>query len=245
MKARPGAFAVAAALCLIAALSAGCDRLPGKPKESDRPLSPSQVTDFAALYGENCAGCHGRGGRFGPAYELANPVYQSLIDDATLTRIVAEGIPGTAMPPSAHSAGGYLTPAQVTIVVSGMRQRWRTGTPLHDAPPYSPDNSGDTGRGAEVFAHSCAPCHGDGGAGGSKAPGSIVDGSYLMLVSNQALRTLIIAGRSDLRHPDWRNYPGGQPLAAQQVSDVVAWLAAKRPQFAPGNYAKSDERNPQ
>ena len=39
--------------------------------------------------------------------------------------------------------------------------------------------------------------------------------------------------------PDWRNYPGGQPLTAQQVNDVVAWLVAKRPQLAPGNYARN------
>jgi cytochrome c oxidase cbb3-type subunit III len=240
MKARLVAFPIAAAmLCVIAALIAGCDQLPGKPSESDRPLNPSQVKDFAALYGENCSGCHGRNGMFGAAYELANPVYQSLVDDDTLTRIVGGGIAGTAMPPSVRSAGGYLTPDQVAIVVSGMRQRWKTGGSLAEAPPYASEASGDPNRGAQVFARACAPCHGDDGKGGPKAPGSIVDRSYLMLVSNQALRTLVIAGRSDLGHPDWQNYPGGQPLTAQQVSDVVAWLVAKRPQFAPGNYARN------
>lgn len=240
MKARQFALLLpAAVLCLIAAIIAGCDQLPGKPRESDRPLNPSQVKDFAALYGGNCSGCHGRDGKFGAACELANPVYQSLVDDDTLTRVVGEGIAGTAMPPSVRSAGGYLTPEQVAIVVTGMRQRWKTGGALEDAPPYASDASGEPQRGAEVFAHSCAPCHGDDGKGGPKAPGSIVDGSYLMLVSNQALRTLVIAGRSDLGHPDWRNYPGGHPLTAQQISDVVAWLVAKRPQFAPGNYARN------
>ncbi len=240
MNERPVAFLVAAAmLYVIAALVAGCDQLPGKPRESDRPLNPSQVKDFAVLYSENCSGCHGRDGKFGPACELANPVYQALVDDATLTRIVGAGVAGTAMPPSVRSAGGYLTPDQVAIVVRGMRQHWKTGGPLEDAPPYASEASGDAQRGAEVFARACAPCHSNDGKGGAKAPGAIVDGSYLMLVSNQALRTLVIAGRSDLGHPDWRNYPGGQPLTAQQVSDVVAWLIAKRPQFAPGNYARN------
>jgi hypothetical protein len=60
-----------------------------------------------------------------------------------------------------------------------------------------------------------------------------------MLVSDQALRTSIIAGRRDLGHPDWRGYPPGQPLTAQQVADVVAWLASKRTRFVPGNYASN------
>ncbi len=55
-----------------------------------------------------------------------------------------------------------------------------------------------------------------------------MDRAYLALVSDQALRTLIIAGRPDLGHPDWRSYVPGRPLSAQQVSDLVAWLAAKR-----------------
>jgi cytochrome c oxidase cbb3-type subunit 3 len=236
---RAAAFEVAvAALCLTAALIAGCDSLPGKPKEADRPLNPSQVKDFAALYGQNCSGCHGATGQFGAAYALGNPVYQGLVDDDTLTRVIGQGVAGTAMPPFAHSAGGYLTPDQVAILVAGMRQRWKTGGALDGAPPYASEDPGDPQRGAAVFAQSCAPCHGSDGRGGPRA-GSVVDGSYLMLVSNQALRTLVIAGRPDLGHPDWRGYPGGQPLTAPQVSDVVAWLVAKRPRFAPGNYARN------
>jgi cytochrome c oxidase cbb3-type subunit III len=227
---------VAAALVL--SLLAGCDRLPGKPKESERPINPSQVKSFAALYGQNCAGCHGAGGSFGAATELANPTYQALVDDATLTRIVSQGVPGTAMPPFARSAGGYLTDAQIAILISGMRQRWKSGAPLEGAPPYAAVG-GDPARGAQVFAQSCASCHGSDGKGGPKAPGSIVDPSYLMLVSDRALRTLVIAGRPDLGHPNWREYPPGEPLTAQQVADVVAWLGARRPRFAPGNYARN------
>src|SRR5579885_1179335 len=76
----PRLLAVAA---LGAALLAGCDWLPGKPKPSERPISPSQVKSFARLYAENCAGCHGADGKFGAAYELADATYQSLVDDAT------------------------------------------------------------------------------------------------------------------------------------------------------------------
>jgi cytochrome c oxidase cbb3-type subunit III len=223
---------------LILTLIAGCDSLPGKPQESDLPLSPSQVKDFAALYSQNCAGCHGAAGKFGAAYPLANPVYQALVDDATLIRIVSQGVAGTSMPPFAHDAGGDLTTEQITILVSGMRRRWKTAGTFTDIPPYSAAGAGDPQRGAEVFAQSCAPCHGAQGTGGPRA-GSITDPSYLMLVSDQTLRTVVIAGRPDLGNPDWLGYPSGRPLTAQQVSDVVAWLAARRPQFAPGSYARN------
>jgi hypothetical protein len=55
-----------------------------------------------------------------------------------------------------------------------------------------------------------------------------VDASYLALVSDQNLRTTVIAGRPELGAPDWRGDVAGKPLSAEQVSDVVAWLAAQR-----------------
>jgi cytochrome c oxidase cbb3-type subunit III len=231
---------VVAALVLSAL--AGCDSPPGKPKLSDIPLNPTQVKSFAALYGQNCAGCHGDGGKFGAAYPVANPVYQALIDDPTMTRIISQGVAGTPMPAFKQGEGGYLTAGQVTILVTGMRQRWKTGEPLSNAPPYSSDGAGDQQRGAQVFAKSCASCHGADGGGGPKVA-SIIDPSYLMLVSDQALRTLIIAGRPDLGHPDWRGYPAG-PLNGQQITDVVAWLAAKRPRFAPGSAGQIRDGSP-
>ena len=57
---------------------------------------------------------------------------------------------------------------------------------------------GDAGRGAGVFAAILCGMSRAEGNGGPKVSGSIVDPSYLMLVSDQTLRTLIIAGR-----PDW------------------------------------------
>jgi cytochrome c oxidase cbb3-type subunit 3/ubiquinol-cytochrome c reductase cytochrome c subunit len=86
---------------------------------------------------------------------------------------------------------------------------------------------GDPGRGREVYAAACAECHGTDGRGGRKG-GSVVDASYLALVSDQALRTAIIAGRPDLEMPDWRGDISGQALTAQQIADLVAWQASHR-----------------
>jgi cytochrome c oxidase cbb3-type subunit III len=81
-----------------------------------------------------------------------------------------------------------------------------------------------------VYGAFCASCHGTNGEGGPKA-GAIVDGSYLALVSDQNLRSIVIAGWPSIDAPDWRNDRPGNALSSQQISDVVAWLAAQRPQF--------------
>ena len=103
------------------------------------------------------------------------------------------------------------------------------------------------GKSFQVFAINCAhlgcpvrwfpqsslfmcPCHGVAGRGGQKAS-SIVEGSFLALVSDQGLRTIVIAGRPEIGDPDWRGDIPGKPMSAQDVSDVVAWLASQRPKF--------------
>jgi len=50
----------------------------------------------------------------------------------------------------------------------------------------------------------------------------------LALVSNQGLRTIVIAGRPELGAPDWRGNVRGKPMSDQEVTDVVAWLASRR-----------------
>jgi mono/diheme cytochrome c family protein len=111
-----------------------------------------------------------------------------------------------------------------------VRQRWAdAGARDLNPPPYSTPTAGEPTRGGDAFATFCSRCHGAdgrGGAGGS----SIVDASYLSLVSDQSLRTTVITGRLDLGAPDWRGNVPGRPMSPDDVSDVVAWLAAKREQ---------------
>ena len=98
------------------------------------------------------------------------------------------------------------------------------------APPYAAQGPGDPKRGADVYGTYCSSCHGADGHGGKRAS-SIVDGSYLALVSDQNLRTTVIVGRHELGAPDWRGDVPGKPMSPEDVSDVVAWLAAQRAQF--------------
>jgi mono/diheme cytochrome c family protein len=193
---------------------------------------PSEISDFSTLYQQNCSGCHGAEGKGGAAIALANPVYLAIADDAILRRATASGIPQTSMPAFAQSAGGMLTDKQVDAIVSGIRERWSKPDvfPGAGVPPYSSSAAGDSTRGSEVYATYCSSCHGSAGRGGQKA-GSIVEGSFLALVNDQELRTIVIVGRPELGAPDWRSNIPGKPMSPQEISDVVAWLAAQRQKF--------------
>jgi cytochrome c oxidase cbb3-type subunit 3 len=220
---------------LVAALlsCAACSDLPGHPTPASIPIDPDNITDFTILYKQNCSGCHGADARGGPAIEIGDPVYLAIVDDATLHKVIANGIAGTSMAAFAKSAGGMLTDAQVDIIIRGLRERYsKTNVLAGIAPPsYTETEHGDAARGATVYSTFCASCHGLDGKGGPKAS-SIVDGTFLSLLTDQELRTLVIVGRPDLGAPDWRNNVPGKPMSSQDISDVVAWLSSQRPQSA-------------
>ena len=242
MKPRLPAAAVAA---LIGLSLAGCDSLPGRPNVANREVLASQVMAFDVLYRRNCAGCHGADGRLGAARPLNDPIYLALVSADRLRKITGEGVPGTSMPAHGASAGGDLTDAQIDALVKGMLARWGRPDAVKGLtlPPYEAQakgsSPGDRDRGASVYAGACASCHGPDGKGGPKA-GSIVDPSYLALVSDQSLRTTVIAGRPDLSKPDWREDVPGRPLTPEQISDLVAWLVGHR-QPVPGRPASSSD----
>lgn len=213
---------LSASLCL---LFAGCQNPPGYPAPA--PVRPDEVMDFSTLYSQNCAGCHGDAGQHGPAMALANPEYQALIDDATLRKWIANGMPGTLMPPFAESAGGTLTDKQIGVLVAGIRQRWAKPNAFGGAtpPPYVQAQPGDAKRGEQAYQARCAICH-------QQSPQEITGHAYLALVSDQALRTFIIAGRPDIGHPDWRHDSRDgkptTPLSSQEVDDIVTYLSTLR-----------------
>ena len=220
-------LAVAMAVA-ISGCSASLDRAPGRPPPGSVVPRPDAVTAFPQLYAANCAGCHGSVGRGGAALALADPVYLAIADDEAIRHVIGDGISGSGMPPFAQSAGGMLTDAQVDALVRGIRG-WSNPGALGGAapPPYADRRPGEGKRGALVYATFCASCHGPTGHGGERAS-SIVDGSFLALVSDQYLRTIVITGRPDLGAPDWRGDVPGRPMTSEEVGDVVAWLAAQR-----------------
>ena len=216
-------------LALGALLFCGCDFSHGRPAKDSETLAPDEIMDFKTLYAENCAGCHGAEGRGGAAIALADPVYLAVAAEAAMRKAIAGGVRGTSMPAFAQSAGGMLTDKQIDVIATQIRSRWGRPGILDgvETPSYTAKSGGDTGRGEIAYKTYCESCHGAEGRGGQKGS-AITDGAFLALVSDQGLRTVVVTGRPELNAPDWRGNVPGKPMAEQEVTDVVAWLASKR-----------------
>jgi cytochrome c oxidase cbb3-type subunit 3 len=234
-------------VALAAIVASGCGTPHGQPARGSEVPAPNEVLEFRTLYAENCAACHGADGRGGAAIALANPVYLAIADDPSIRKVIANGVPGTAMPAFAESAGGLLTDAQIDVLTKDIRSRWCKQGILDGtaAPSYAAKSAGDTHRGEAAYKTYCESCHGAGGSGGPKGS-AITDDSFLALVSDQGLRTIVIAGRPELGAPDWRGDAPGKPMSDQEITDVVAWLVSRRVQnpgqpYSTSNYTQGQE----
>ena len=198
-----------------------CDA-PGRRSAEALPIRPAEVADFAVLFSQNCSGCHGKNGQGALTVGIGRPVYLAIAGDAAIRDAIELGRPGTSMPAFAQKAGGMLTDAQIEILVRGIRN-WAKPLDADENPPaYSSSALGDPSHGRDAFAASCTSCHGKDGRGGR----AIADPSYLSLVTDQHLRTVIIAGMPELGMPDWRSHT--KPLSDTDVTDLVAWLSSQR-----------------
>jgi cytochrome c553 len=170
-------------------------------------------------------------GKNGAAISLANPVYLAVAGEATVRQVTANGVAGKLMPRSQNPREARL-PISRSIAWSRASSSVEPSGRLGRLTCALCCNSkGDPTQGQKAFAEFCAHCHGADGKGAKNAPGSIVDPSYLALVSDQSLRSTIIAGRPDQGMPDWRSDisgPGSRAMTDQEITDIVAWLAAQR-----------------
>jgi len=220
--------------CAAALAALGCRAAPGKPGPESGTPRPEQVLDFRTLYGKNCAACHGAGGKNGAAISLANPVYLAIAGVTNIQRVTAAGVPGTAMPPFGKAAGGMLTDDQIAALAQGMIAAWGDAAALggQTAPAYAGSVPGNPEQGAKAFATYCAQCHGADATGAKPGngvvSGSLIDPSYLALISNQGLRSIILAGQTAQGTHDWRSYSSTHPVTDAEVTDIVAWIASHR-----------------
>jgi cytochrome c oxidase cbb3-type subunit 3/ubiquinol-cytochrome c reductase cytochrome c subunit len=231
-------------------VAAGCSHLPGKPGDRSETLRPDQTLGFEVLYKSNCSACHGENGLNGAAMPLNNPVYLAWAGHDRMVPIVASGASLRAMHAFAQSSGGMLTDRQVESIVNGMISHWGKPGILNGANPpgYTATTPGDVAAGKAAFETHCARCHGADGTGptddaSSKqgvAVGSIIDPTYLSLISTQGLRDIIVSGLPGEGMPDWRGDKSAKlmpdkpmpdkPMTDKEVTDVVAWLASHRVQ---------------
>jgi cytochrome c oxidase cbb3-type subunit III len=137
----------------------------GRPQQADRPSDQSPPPRSGSSIGKtvfaaNCAGCHGLDGQGGErAPGIAGNARVQRLSDERLSDIVANGIPGTGMPPfpmlgedKVHEVVGYLR------VLQGKQ----TARSL----------PGDAARGKQIFfgKGECSTCHMIRGEGGFLGP---------------------------------------------------------------------------
>ena len=110
-----------------------------------------------SLFRIHCAPCHGQDGTGGRGANLAVAVLPHAPDDATLSRVITVGIPGTAMP------GTRMTAEENRQLVLYVRSLYHLGTAIAE---------GDRANGERVFwsKGGCGQCHTVGARGGRVGP---------------------------------------------------------------------------
>ena len=218
---RGPAMALGAVCLALAALLLACGS-----EASNVP--PRSITNGSVLYAQNCASCHGDRAAGNIAVALADPLYLQRVSDDDLRSVITFGRPANQMPAFGLQYGGPLTDSQITAVIGALRGFVPgAGTPAAGTPRLTGNGllAGDAGRGGQVYAQSCARCHGQNGEGGSG--GAIRNPNVLALQSDALLRHVIITGIPGGKMPDYAHL-GGAPLTDQQISDLVALLASWR-----------------
>ena len=145
------------------------------------------------VYGETCVACHGPDGDAVDGVSLRSGQFRSAGSDQELMRIIAAGIPDTAMPP------GDYTASELTGLVAYLRT-------MGDFDP-SDVTVGDAASGEAIYRGQgdCASCHRIGGDGSRVAPDltdvgavrtagslaeSLVDPTSAMLPRNRSIRAV-------------------------------------------------------
>jgi cytochrome c oxidase cbb3-type subunit 3/ubiquinol-cytochrome c reductase cytochrome c subunit len=126
-----------------------------------------------------------------------------------------------------------LTDQQVSDLAQGIVQRWGRADALagQAAPPYAASGQGNAAAGQQEFGTFCVRCHGADGNGtrlqDGSTTGSLLDSSYLALITDQGLRSMILAGQIKDGPHNWHSY-GPRPMSDSEITDIVAWLASHR-----------------
>lgn len=185
---------------------------------------------------------------FGPAPPLNDPLFRGLVTRADLFKVINEGRVGTPMPAFSRRNGGKLTEFQIQILIDGLlgtvREQvgavanklisspWGVVAPVPKAtPPYLlPTRIGNADNGARLFSRACASCHGKNGLGTAPHHNDrINDVAFLSLISDQALRRIMITGRADLKMPDYASKTSRslefEPLTSDDLVDLGALLS--------------------
>lgn len=171
------------------------------------------------VYATNCVACHGANGEgttLAPA--LNTDELRTRLSDADITRIVAQGVPGTLM----SSWERALEPEAIDAVTTLVR-RWPeldaagVTLPVIETAPIdmSPAAIAD---GARLYSILCTQCHGVDGYGSRLAP-ALNDQTFLSQTPDAAIQQIIAGGVSGTSMPAWGGY-----LTEADIAAITAYL---------------------
>jgi cytochrome c oxidase cbb3-type subunit 3 len=145
-------FALALSVLLLAFVSA----TPAQPTPVPPQNTPA-LEQGRKLFETHCVLCHGPHGEGGKGPTLAQPILPRASDDASLIRIITDGIGGTEMP------GAHLQQDEVKLVAAFVRS---LGSLPQEKVP------GDPAQGERLFTTKgdCVRCHSFHGHGGAIGP---------------------------------------------------------------------------
>jgi cytochrome c oxidase cbb3-type subunit III len=139
------------------------------PLAAQQRYLSSDVENGSRLYRNNCFACHGPDGNSIPGVDFRRGQFKRASSDEDLLRVIANGVPGTAMPPTAANDSARLA------LVAYLRSMHESAT-----------GSGDAMRGRNLFEGKggCLACHRVNGKGSRVGPdlsevGEIRTAAYL------------------------------------------------------------------
>jgi putative heme-binding domain-containing protein len=185
-----------AAACLV--LSLGL-RAQQNPQEHPGQYSQADVEAGSRLYSAQCQQCHGLTGDQVAGIDLRRGQFRRASSDEDLARVIATGVPGTAMPPFA------LQPPEIISVIAFIRAGFD--------PAGTAVKVGNAARGRQVFEGkgTCTSCHRVNGrgprvapdlsdVGAARSPGSLqrslLDPSSQMMPINRPVRIVTKDGKT-------------------------------------------------
>ena len=216
-------------ILLISLLSTGCNKDSSTNTVSgNKPAKNPPVIDQALafkgeeIYNQNCIFCHQEDaiGKPGIAPSLTNKEFLSIAPLDFLYETIAEGRPGTGMPPF-----GHLGKESIEAIIAFIRAHATLPDRIQTV-DRQPDAHGDARLGEQWFDQVCSTCHGPQGNGYAAGGTGTAVGKkgFLSKVSDGFIRTTIKEGRSNTRMLPFSGPAALADLTDREIDDIITYL---------------------
>ena len=218
---------------LFQSISAGKGNMPGLGQAERGPLKDDQVqaavaylryrvdanvTEMAGLgrdlYMSSCIGCHGEKGDRVQAVSLASQEFLQKLGDGRIISAINQG--KGSMPGFGKETAGSFGIRETAAALTYLRT-WAGFKATSAIAGPAP-----SGKGKDLFASNCAPCHGANGDKIASAP--LMSSGYLKSQTDAVLLQTIARGNPK-GMPAWAKSAGG-PLDDPQIQSILEYLTS-------------------